>query len=530
MRKGLKWIIAVGIVLIIAAAYFYSVPHASFEELSSKVDPDTAASLLSFRQEHPPLQVEVDGATWEYFSFGQGDETILFLHGMTGAADIWFQQMYALRSDFRLISLTYPPVDSLEQMSRGVLAIMAQEGVSRVNLIGSSLGGYLAQYLIAHYPEVIERAVFANTFPPNELIAEKNKTIGALLPYLPEWLVMNVLRDSFEGDVYTASGNSELVLAYLLEQSYGRMTKAQVVGRFHCVVDPFTAPDVEALGIPVMIIEVDNDPLVEEVLREQLKATYPGATVHTLHSVGHFPYLNAPNQGATSAIPRELENPFHDLIFIPPPLPLHNFFTSISYPLVTSTLTWGLSSQVSAYKKTKGVFLMKKTLLIVAVVGVAVAALVVGGVGFAYAQDDDPSTPFGHGFGRHGGFGHGMFGWDGDGEVGPMHETMQAAIAEALGMTVEELEAAHELGKTAWDIAQEQGLTEDEFSTLISDARMAGLEQAVADGTISQEQADWIQSRWEEMAENGFGPGKGGCDGEGHHGGRGPGGSFFDND
>ncbi len=292
MFKNLKWVIPLVIVLIIASLYIYPVLNASFEDLSSKVDPDTVAALQTFRLEHPPHQVVVDGITWEYIAFGQGDESILFLHGMTGAADIWWQQMVSLSDRYRVISTTYPPVDTLEDMSQGVLAIIEHEGVSKVHLVGSSLGGYLTQYLVAHYPEKIESAVFANTFPPNDLIAEKNKTIGALLPYLPEWLVMNVLRGSFQGDVYTASGNSELVLAYLLEQSYGRMIKAQVVGRFHCVVDSFTAPDVETLGIPVMIIEVDNDPLVEEVLREQLKATYPDATVHTLHAVGHFPYLN----------------------------------------------------------------------------------------------------------------------------------------------------------------------------------------------------------------------------------------------
>lgn len=43
-----------------------------------------------------------------------------------------------------------------------------------------------------------------------------------------------------------------------------------------------------------MIIESDNDPLVEPELRAQLKKTYPGAAVHTLHQVGHFPYLNEP--------------------------------------------------------------------------------------------------------------------------------------------------------------------------------------------------------------------------------------------
>ncbi|NKQ36587.1 MAG: alpha/beta hydrolase [Chloroflexi bacterium] len=37
-----------------------------------------------------------------------------------------------------------------------------------------------------------------------------------------------------------------------------------------------------------------HDPLVEPVLREMLKDTYPTAVVQTLHNVGHFPYLNEP--------------------------------------------------------------------------------------------------------------------------------------------------------------------------------------------------------------------------------------------
>ncbi len=293
MKRKLKWIIPLTILLVILAAYLWPVPQKSFGELDEKVDPELAAQFLAFRVEHPLETLEVDGQIWEYITFGQGEQAILFLHGMTGAADIWWRPMSALGEHYRVISLTYPPVDSLEAMSRGALAVLDHLGVEQADLVGSSLGGYFAQYLVAAHPERVRRAVFANTFPPNELIAEKNKTIGALLPYLPEWLVMNVLRGSFYSSVYPAAGNSELVLAYLLEQSYGRMNKAQVVGRFHGVVDPFDAPDIEALGVAVMIIEADNDPLVEETLREQLKATYPGAVVYTLPAVGHFPYLNA---------------------------------------------------------------------------------------------------------------------------------------------------------------------------------------------------------------------------------------------
>ncbi|HEC24062.1 MAG TPA: alpha/beta hydrolase, partial [Chloroflexi bacterium] len=260
-------------------------------------DPQTVESLRAFRETYPPRQIEVDGVTWEYVALGQGEEAILFLHGMSGAYDIWWQVMEALQDRYRVISVTYPAVDTLEGLSRGVLAILDEEGVDRVTVVGSSLGGYLAQYLVATHPERIERAVFANTFPPNDLIIERTRTIGKLLPFLPEWLVMRTLRSSILNDVYpAASGNAELVRAYLLEQAYGAMSKAQFVARYRCVVEPFTPPDVEALGIPVLIIEASNDPLVEEALRDQLRETYPTATVYQLEGVGHFPYLNEPEK------------------------------------------------------------------------------------------------------------------------------------------------------------------------------------------------------------------------------------------
>jgi pimeloyl-ACP methyl ester carboxylesterase len=291
MRINLKWIIPLFLVIVIAGVYLYPVRGMVFEQNYAKVDPGVSASLLRFRAEHPAKSVKVNGVAWEYIAFGKGPETILFLHGMTGAYDIWWQQMEDLQYHYRVISVTYPAVDSLEKLSEGVLSIMDTEGVARANIVGTSLGGYLAQYLVAQHPDRVVRAVFSNTFPPNDIIAQKNKAIGTVLPYLPEWLVMHVLRDSIVKSVYPASGNNEMTLAFLTEVVTGRMSKGQVVGRYRCVVQPFSAPDLSVLKVPVLIIEADNDPLVEKALREQLKTTYPAAAVKTLSS-GHFPYLN----------------------------------------------------------------------------------------------------------------------------------------------------------------------------------------------------------------------------------------------
>ena len=290
----------VAFVLLVAllVVYLWPVPRVPFDEVYAKVDSETVASLKAFRASHPTKAIEVDGARWEYVSFGGGEQAILFLHGMTGAYDIWWRVMEELQTEYRVISVTYPAVDSLEEMSAGALAILDAEEIDKANIVGTSLGGYFAQYLVANHPDRVSRAVFANTFPPNDLIKEKNGTIGSLIPFLPEWLVIDVLRGSFVEAVYPASGNDELTLAFLMELSYGRVSRAQVAGRYRCVVEKFDAPNPDALGIPVMIIEADNDPLVELTLREQLKATYPSAVVHTLSGVGHFPYLKLPGEYA----------------------------------------------------------------------------------------------------------------------------------------------------------------------------------------------------------------------------------------
>lgn len=95
----------------------------------------------------------------------------------------------------------------------------------------------------------------------------------------------------------------------------------------------------------------------------------------------------------------------------------------------------------------------------------------------------------------------------------------QAVIAEALGLTVEELAAARDEGTHIYDLAEEQGIDMDTLMTAVSEARTAAIEQAVADGLLTQEQADLLLSQ-SGSHFGGFG-GHGGFGGRGMHGGHG---------
>jgi len=135
----------------------------------------------------------------------------------------------------------------------------------------------------------------------------------------------------------------------------------------------------------------------------------------------------------------------------------------------------------------------------------AIAVLITGA---ALAQEETPQTPettLPHPWGRGPGWGPGS-------QVG-----LQAA-AEALGMSVDELTTQLWGGKTLADLAEEKGLDLAELKATVEaavqaereTAMRATIEQAVEDGTITQEHADWLLEGLDKgFLMKGFGPGFG---------------------
>ena len=264
-----------------------------FVHLYRKIDPRLARSLLSFRKRYPPRTFSHAGYDWPYIVAGQGDETALLLHGMAGAYDLWWQQIEALRAQYRLISVTYPPIDTLAGLTAGLLALLDHLGVDRVHLVGTSLGGYLAQYIVARHADIVLDAVFGNTFPPNRILVRRTRGAEPLLRILPEGIILGAMRLNIRRSLYPAGGRSELLKAYLLEGTFRNMSKPLFLARYRTVMEWFDLPQ-EPPRIPLMILEAENDPLITPALRATLRETYPEAAVINLGSVGHFSYINRP--------------------------------------------------------------------------------------------------------------------------------------------------------------------------------------------------------------------------------------------
>jgi pimeloyl-ACP methyl ester carboxylesterase len=292
MPHGL--IIVAAIVFILLGVYTFPIPKASFRATYAEVPEPVVANLSAFRRKNTFKRFKAGRLTWVYYDVGAKNDVILFLHGMGASGDIWFQQIETLKDRHRCIAVSYPPAPNLDLLRAGIIGILEQENISRLSVVGSSLGGYLAQFLMAKDPALIHKAIWGNTFPPNRFISQRAGRGVKYLPWLPECGILTGARHNTEKRLYPASGKSGLVKAYLYEQTCGDLRKRDIIARCACLCQTFVPPDPEALGIPVLIIESDNDPLVDEKLRSMLKTTYPSAVVKTFRQAGHFPYLNRP--------------------------------------------------------------------------------------------------------------------------------------------------------------------------------------------------------------------------------------------
>lgn len=159
-----------------------------------------------------------------------------------------------------------------------------------------------------------------------------------------------------------------------------------------------------------------------------------------------------------------------------------------------------------------------KSLKLAGIVLIVVLALGVLGVGFVFAQQPTqtprgsygPGGMMGNGWNGNGMMGEtGMMGGysqDGDDAdwmngmhqwmttTGGMHTLVWDSLAEALGLTTDELNVGLSSGKTLAQIAEEQDVSQEKLSVVLESAVRTGLEKAVAEGALTQEQADAMLS------------------------------------
>jgi pimeloyl-ACP methyl ester carboxylesterase len=136
----------------------------------------------------PTQSVDVDGTSFVYREFGErGGVPIVLLHHLTAVLDDWDPRVVdGLAAKHHVIAFDNRGVGgsggatptSAEEMGRDAIAFIRALGLSKVDLLGFSLGGFVAQVVAQEQPDLVRKIIIAGSGPAG---GEGIANMGAVL-------------------------------------------------------------------------------------------------------------------------------------------------------------------------------------------------------------------------------------------------------------------------------------------------------------------------------------------------------------
>jgi len=262
--------------------------------------------------------LDLHGERVAYLDEGEG-EVILLLHGIAGSSQTWLPVVRPLARRYRVVapdllghgSSTKPRTDySLGAFSVLLRDFLDELGITRVTLVGHSLGGGIAMQFIYQHPDYGQRLILIGSGglgPDVGLTLRMASLPGAelVLPLIAPRKLM-ATGDRFWAWLRKAgveSPRTEEMWRHYSSLSDGP-TRQAFLRTLRAVVD-HRGQAVSALNrlntrtnFPVLVIWGDRDAIIPVEHAYAAQRVRPDARLEVLADVGHFPHAERPAEVA----------------------------------------------------------------------------------------------------------------------------------------------------------------------------------------------------------------------------------------
>jgi pimeloyl-ACP methyl ester carboxylesterase len=251
------------------------------------------------------------GGQFRILSWGDGEETVLFLHGLPGVAEVWLPTIDSLSPGRRYVAIdqrghgqSWAPVAgySAADMFADARGMIDHLGAP-VHLVGHSMGARVAMVLAARVPALL-RSVAIVDIGPEASKANIESTVRGI-GSRPERFGAreDALAVAFRNRTPTER-DMAVFLARLKEGPDGSLTwRASVEALVQCVTSQRARAywrEWRSIAIPALYIRGEASNEVSPTIAARMRATNPGVVFETYESVGHNIPLLAPERLAGS--------------------------------------------------------------------------------------------------------------------------------------------------------------------------------------------------------------------------------------
>lgn len=250
----------------------------------------------------PNLSIDVGGTAFAYRDLGpRGGVPLVLLNHWGAVLDNFDPEIVdGLAKRHRVIAIDYRGIGAsggaapvtIDEMARDAIALIGALGLPKVDLLGFSLGGFVAQDIALKAPHLVRRLILTGTGPAGGAGIER---VGAVSwPLVLKGLL--TLRDPKHYLFFTSTANGRQAAKAFLTRLKRRTTnrdKAPTMRAFLRQLRAIKAwgrqppQDLGNLKIPVLVANGDHDIMVPTVNSNDMARRIPGAKLVIYPDAGH---------------------------------------------------------------------------------------------------------------------------------------------------------------------------------------------------------------------------------------------------
>ena len=257
--------------------------------------------------------ISIDGNKIRYLESGDSDKTIVLLHGLGASAERWEFVIPEFSKHYRVIvpdligfgQSDKPLVDYTTEFFSDFLSNFLQKlGITRTNIIGSSLGGQITAVFTSQHQEIIQNLVLVS---PSGVMKHSTPALDAyvMAALYPD---IDLAKNAFE----MMSGSSRQINQKIIESFVERMKLPNAKMAFMSTLLGLRNAEIitkllTKITIPTLIIWGEDDPVIPIKYADDFVSSIQDCRFFMMNKCGHTPYVDDP-QKFTKLVLDFLEN------------------------------------------------------------------------------------------------------------------------------------------------------------------------------------------------------------------------------
>ncbi|MEE9415317.1 MAG: alpha/beta hydrolase [Acidimicrobiales bacterium] len=247
--------------------------------------------------------VDVDTEPIAYRFVGDGDETILFLHGLGASRTSWDPQLMEFAERYRCIAWDAPGYGAspaaidpgFADYAHAVAGLLDVVGIEKATVVGLSFGGQIALHLALRHPQLVERLILADT----------SAAFGGDGTDVDEWkklrlgpLKSGMTPADMAETVITGVGGVGLTGERLRSavESMGRITSDGLRAAVECLPSHDVRSRLAEITQPTLVLVGSLDTETPLAYAEELAGEMPNASLDVIDGAGHLTPIERPDE------------------------------------------------------------------------------------------------------------------------------------------------------------------------------------------------------------------------------------------